>query len=549
MKNWFTSIRGFTKINDNLTIFSPIIIPLPYSKIANSINSFFFNRILKKWVDRNNFNNITYISFLATPLLNQFIDSTNYQLKIYYPSDNHEIASLNKNFLIHENAMASTSDAVFATSQKLLEKFKYTNKNLHKIPAGVELDKFNLLKDDIVPDDLKKISKPIIGFVGGINFKIDIDILLDCASKLNNYSFVMIGNADSDLKEKLSLKKNIFFLGQIKHTDLYQYIQNFHCGIIPYKVNEFTNSVYPSKLNEFFAMGKPVVSTNLYEIDLFNKDNNHIVDIAKDSNDFSSLIKSNVEANDLKKLEQRKLIAKKNSWEERYFQITKIIEKLKEEKKIISIDWERNFLVEMQKIKKRIFKYSIIIATILFVMFISPIPYYVGKNLTINDTATNSDVIVGLSGYGQAVYINNSYQQRALDVYHYYSKGLSNKIILSGRKQLIEEFTLMKAILLSLGVPEKDIYILKKPSNSSYQNLVNLNEKMEQNNFNSANIITAPYHQLRVKMILNKISKNKKFNIINISNNERNKKWFFNYSKIKVIAYEYSSIIYNMLKF
>ena len=45
----------------------------------------------------------------------------------------------------------------------------------------------------------------------------------------------------------------------------------------------------PSKLNEFFAMGKPVVSTNLYEIDLFNKDNNHIVDIAKDSNDFSSL--------------------------------------------------------------------------------------------------------------------------------------------------------------------------------------------------------------------------------------------------------------------
>ena len=41
IKNWITSIRGFKKISENLTIFSPIVIPLPYSKTANYINSFF----------------------------------------------------------------------------------------------------------------------------------------------------------------------------------------------------------------------------------------------------------------------------------------------------------------------------------------------------------------------------------------------------------------------------------------------------------------------------------------------------------------------------
>ena len=548
IKNWITSVRGFKKINENLTIFSPIVIPLPYSKIANYINSFFFNRILKKWLVKNNFNNITYISFLATPLLNQFIESTNYQLKIYYPSDNHEVASLNKNFPIYENAMASSSNAVFATSQKLLEKFKNINKNSYKIPAGVELDKFDLLKDDIIPDDLKKIPKPIVGFVGGINFKIDINILLECASKLNNYSFVMIGNAENNLKEKLSIKKNIFFLGQKKHSDLRKYIHNFNCGIIPYKINKFTDSVYPSKLHEFFAMGKPVISTNLYEIDIFNRDNNNIINIAKDIDDFSNLIKNIIENDNLQKSEERILIAKNNSWEKRYSQITEITEKLKDEKKITSIDWERNFIVEMKKIKKKIFKYFMIISTFIFIMFISPLPYHVGKSLIINDTAKKSDVIVGLSGYGQPEYINNSYQQRALDVYYYYKQGLGNKIILSGRKQLIEEFNLMKAILLSLGVPKKNILILQKPSSSSYENLINLKEIMEKNNFNSANIITAPYHQRRVKIILEKIVKDKKFNVVNITNNESNKKWFFNYSEMKVIVYEYFSIIYNILK-
>ena len=444
--------------------------------------------------------------------------------------------------------MALSSNAVFATSQKLLEKFNHINKNSYKIPAGVELNKFDLSKDDIIPDDLKNIPKPIVGFVGGINFKVDVNILLECASKLNNYSFVMIGNVDSDLKEKLSIKKNIFFLGQKKHSDLYKYIQNFHCGIIPYKINKFTDFIYPSKLNEFFAVGKPVISTNLYEIDLFNKDNDNIVSIAKDSDDFSNLIKNNIEDDNPKKIEERKLIAKNNSWEKRYSQIIEIIEKLKVEKKVISIDWERNFLLEMKKIKKIFIRYFMIISTFIFIMFISPIPYYVGNNLMVNDTPTKSDVIVGLSGYGQPEYINNSYQQRALDVYYYYKQGLGDKVILSGRKQLIEEFNLMKAILLSLGVPKKDIIILQKPSNSSYQNLINLREIMETKNFNSANIITSPYHQKRVEIILSKILKDKKFNIISITNNESNRKWFFNYSKIKVITYEYFSIIYNIIK-
>ena len=160
-----------------------------------------------------------------------------------------------------------------------------------------------------------------------------------------------------------------------------------------------------------------------------------------------------------------------------------------------------------------------------------------------------SDVIIGLSGYGQQSYINNSYQQRALDVFYYYNNKMGKKIILSGRKQLIEEFDLMRALLISMGVPTKDIIIMKISSSSSLENIQNIKTLMDEKGFQSANIITGTYHQKRLEIIINKVANNKNFQIVPETNIDKNKKWFFEFSKLKVIFYEFVSIIYNLIKF
>ena len=176
-------------------------------------------------------------------------------------------------------------------------------------------------------------------------------------------------------------------------------------------------------------------------------------------------------------------------------------------------------------------------------------PYYIGQKLIINDEPKKSDVIIGLSGYGQQSYINNSYQQRALDVFYYYNNKMGKKIILSGRKQLVEEFDLMKALLISMGVPDKNIIVLNKPSSSTLENIRNLQELMDENDLNSANVITGSYHQKRLRIILDKVSENKVFHLVPETNINRDKIWFFEFSKLKVIIYETLSIIYNFLKF
>ena len=48
--NWFKSTHGFTNIEKNLTIYSCLFIPLPYSKIAVFINNILISSVIKKWM-------------------------------------------------------------------------------------------------------------------------------------------------------------------------------------------------------------------------------------------------------------------------------------------------------------------------------------------------------------------------------------------------------------------------------------------------------------------------------------------------------------------
>ena len=47
------------------------------------------------------------------------------------------------------------------------------------------------------------------------------------------------------------------------HDDIPRYIKGFDVGIVPYLLTEYTANVYPTKLNEYLAMGIPVVATDL----------------------------------------------------------------------------------------------------------------------------------------------------------------------------------------------------------------------------------------------------------------------------------------------
>ena len=380
-----------------------------------------------------------------------------------------------------------------------------------------------------------------------MNEKINLN-LVKTIDKMPDYSFVFIGeNSENRMNMQIFKNKNIFFIEK-NHNELKNYLKNFDCAIIPYNVNKFTETVYPSKLNEYLALGLPIVSTNFYEINYFNKEYDNIVNITADEDKFASSIAYEIENDSENKQELRKIVAKKNSWSKRFEEMMSTINELNSYKETQKIEWEKSFKEEYNNIVKRLKNSLVLIFLTVFIFFVSPVPSYLGNVLKINDLPQKSEIIVGLSGYGQATYDNNSYQQRALDIYYYYKRGFGDKIYLSGRKQVFEEFQLMKNILTSFGVPSSKIYTNTEITRSTLDEVKYLNNFFKENNIKSANIITSSLHQFRTKLLFKKPMKILILDLLKQQILKKQEKNGFTQLKNKIIAYEFLSIIYNLIK-
>ena len=172
--------------------------------------------------------------------------------------------------------------------------------------------------------------------------------------------------------------------------------------------------------------------------------------------------------------------------------------------------------------------------------------WFIGERLVVYGFPEKSDAIVVFSGDGEVSYKNLSYQKRTLESIRLYKEGYADKIFLSsGREQTIADVEMIRLYLVNRGVPESSIYILDKYPNSTYQNVKMVKDKLDKNNINSVLFLTSPYHSLRSMLLWKKNAPDKR--IISYVKKLPNNSWNIGFDKIRVIAYEYTSIIYNWI--
>ena len=198
------------------------------------------------------------------------------------------------------------------TSKPLYEKKRKFNPNTILIPHGVDFDHFSRAAspDTVVPTDIGRISKPIIGFYGLIQDLIDFDLITYIAEKRPDWSIVMIGPTIFDVGDLPSLR-NIHFLGPRKREDLPNYVKAFDVCIIPYKLVERKIYASPLKLRQYMASSKPVVSTALPEVMNYT----HLVKIANSREEYLSHIAFLLAEDTAEDAKQRMNAARAESWE------------------------------------------------------------------------------------------------------------------------------------------------------------------------------------------------------------------------------------------
>jgi glycosyltransferase involved in cell wall biosynthesis len=167
------------------------------------------------------------------------------------------------------------ADLIFTVSEYLQKKLFFNQKNCFWLPNGIDPEHFFIPDADYqIPEELEDIKRPIIGYHGVIEGRVDFDLIKYLAEKNPDKSIVLIGAGIWKKNKKVVQKilgdiDNVYLIPFVPYQELPKYLHAFDIGIVPHKINEFTKSMNPLKLYEFSAAGLPTVSTSVAGIETF----------------------------------------------------------------------------------------------------------------------------------------------------------------------------------------------------------------------------------------------------------------------------------------
>src|SRR6186713_2758610 len=117
LRNWWKGTKGCREERPNLFVLSPLVLPLPYSRVAGWINRQLLMRTLSRWMRATGFSRPIVWTFMPTPLARAVIAAIDPSLTIYYCID--DLASSSpeaRRIAASEQQLFRDADLVFVTS-------------------------------------------------------------------------------------------------------------------------------------------------------------------------------------------------------------------------------------------------------------------------------------------------------------------------------------------------------------------------------------------------------------------------------------------------
>ena len=227
-----------------------------------------------------------------------------------------------------EEEAIRNADIAFVTSRNLHRLKKHLNPNTCVLHNAVDISIFEKALEGPLPrpKELEGVTGKIIGFTGNINeYRLNYPLFRMLAERHPDKTLVLVGPLNSNCYKAHGLDQmpNVILTGGKHITELPAFLQHFDVTIIPFLKNKLTASIYPLKINEYLAAGKPVVATNFSEdIRSFAND----IYLAENEEEFVHLIDRAIAEDCRKLVQERAATAKSNTWTERVREFWEVVD-------------------------------------------------------------------------------------------------------------------------------------------------------------------------------------------------------------------------------
>ncbi|MDD2799502.1 MAG: glycosyltransferase [Bacteroidales bacterium] len=280
-------------------------------RFLNELNVWIFRKSVQRVLRKLNMPNVinvnAYNCYFGIPLIGRLNEKAN----IYYCYDGMVTDRHGNRALVMDEEFSRKVDSVIVTSDFLKNEKLAWNNRVDTVKNGVDFQVF-CAQAKKIPHQNRKRKK--VGYIGSVDQRFDLEKVEYAIRHLPEVDFEFVGDVrNAIVKSILSMYPNVKFLPPVAPNDVPKLLSDCDAGIIPYIADDINKNVYPLKLNEYLAVGVPVVLTRFAKLTEFEE----IASFASTDEEFLSSIKKEIEHDSIERIAARIEFAKENSWENR----------------------------------------------------------------------------------------------------------------------------------------------------------------------------------------------------------------------------------------
>jgi len=223
-------------------------------------------------------------------------------------------------------ALLQATDLICTTSHPMHELLAERGWDSELVPFGFPADLAGAFDEAAEPSEYASLPRPLLGYTGGIDDRLDFDLILGLADRFAHGSLVFVGavspRLSAEARAALAARSNIHLLGPRPRTRLPAYIRHLDVALMPYRDSLFTRYQSPMKVWEYLYAGPPIVGVGSAELRRFPAP---LVHYAENADAVPATLVRAL-ADPAAGREERRSFALANTWDDRADQLDALVE-------------------------------------------------------------------------------------------------------------------------------------------------------------------------------------------------------------------------------